>query len=60
MIVGYDADCRKSLAGNGDGISRRDRLESETSLRVRQWLEEFIDCMSRSIERAEIEEEREF
>lgn len=35
-------------------------LEGETSLRVRQWLEVFIDGLSSDIERAEIEEEREF
>jgi DNA-binding XRE family transcriptional regulator len=35
-------------------------LESESSLRVRQWLEGFIDGLSSDIERSEIEEEREF
>ncbi|QDV50457.1 helix-turn-helix domain-containing protein [Gimesia fumaroli] len=35
-------------------------LEGETSLRVRQWLEGFIDGLSSDIERSEIEEEREF
>ena len=35
-------------------------LAEETSLRIREWLEEFIDWLSRDIERAEIEEEREY
>tara|TARA_R110000850_G_scaffold32282_14_gene88661 strand:+ start:13775 stop:17713 length:3939 start_codon:yes stop_codon:yes gene_type:complete len=35
-------------------------LEQETSLRVRQWLEGFIDGLSSDIERSEIQEEREF
>jgi len=38
----------------------RDWLDSESSMRVRQWLQEFIDWLSRDIERSEIEEEREF
>ena len=35
-------------------------LAEETSLRIREWLEEFIDWLSSDIERAEIEEEREY
>jgi len=35
-------------------------LDEETSMRVRQWLGEYIECLSIDIERAEIEEEREF
>ena len=35
-------------------------LDGETSIRVREWLEEHIDCLSRDIERAEVDEERSF
>ena len=38
----------------------REWLEQETSLRIREWIEEFIDWLSQDIERAEIEEEREY
>ena len=37
----------------------RKLLDEENSTRIREWLEEYIEWLSRDIERAEIEEERE-
>jgi hypothetical protein len=56
--------CSESWHGSGAEHHRRKRdkarkwLEGETSLRVRNWIEEYIDGLSHSIAREEIEEER--
>jgi hypothetical protein len=57
---------RGGWIGPASGHYRRKRdeartwLENETAARVIAWVEEYIDLLGRDIERAEIEEEREF